>query len=125
MFLLLPVDARLRCSEVDRAWRALLADKTFYSRLNLSLDSGLARFSLPLFRAAAAKAGGQLRVRRSAADGDERRSKDTREAGGAVLGNTFFIQSKRVCVSLHPARNTVVPKNLSIPIGFLIIHRPS
>ena len=61
MFLVLPVDTRLRCSEVSRAWRALLADATFFARLDLSISSGLARYSLPLFRAALAKAGGQLR----------------------------------------------------------------
>ena len=58
VFLLLPVDTRLRCSEVSRAWRALLADTS----LNLSLDSGLARFNLALLRTAAAKAGGRLRA---------------------------------------------------------------
>ena len=62
VFLLLPVDARLRCSEVSRAWRALLADTSFYERLDLSVSSGCTRFSLPLLRAAVAKAGGQLRA---------------------------------------------------------------
>ena len=62
VFLLLPVDTRLRCSEVSRAWRALLADTSLYTRLNLSLDSGLARFNLALLRTAAAKAGGRLRA---------------------------------------------------------------
>ena len=28
IFALVPVDTRLRCSEVSRAWRALLADKS-------------------------------------------------------------------------------------------------
>ena len=60
VLLLLPVDTRLRCSGVDRAWRALLADMTLFSRLNLSASSGVARFSLPLFRAAVANAGGRL-----------------------------------------------------------------
>ena len=62
VFLLLPVDTRLRCSEVSRAWRALLADTTLFTSLDLSISSGLASFSLPLLRAAVAKAGGQLRV---------------------------------------------------------------
>ena len=90
MFFLLPVDTRLRCSEVSRAWRALLADTTFWSRLDLSLSSGcfgggagvgggggggggdggdgqevaggLQPFSVPLLRAAVAKAGGHLRA---------------------------------------------------------------
>ena len=63
IFALLPVDTRLRCIEVSRAWRALLADTSFWASVNLSsVDSGVARFSLPLFRAAVAKAGGQLRA---------------------------------------------------------------
>ena len=62
VFLLLPVDTRLRCSEVSRAWRALLADASFFTTLNASRFSGVARFSVPLLRAAAVKAGGQLRV---------------------------------------------------------------
>ena len=62
IFALLPVDTRLRCCEVSRAWRALLADTTFFERSDLHASSDLARFSLPLLRAAVAKAGGQLRV---------------------------------------------------------------
>ena len=62
MCLLLPADTRLRCSEVSRAWRALLADTSFFTSLDLSISNGLLRFSLPLLRAAAAKAGGQLRA---------------------------------------------------------------
>ena len=62
VLLLLPADTRLRCSEVSRAWRALLADTTLFSSLNLSVRSGLSRFSLPLLRAAVAKADWQLRA---------------------------------------------------------------
>ena len=38
VFLLIPVDTRLRCSEVDRAWRALLADTSLepYGRASTS-----------------------------------------------------------------------------------------
>ena len=61
VFLLLPADQRLRCSEVSRAWRALLAETSLWSYLDLSEGSGYARFSEALFRAAIAKAGGQLR----------------------------------------------------------------
>ena len=61
VFLLLPADQRLRCVEVSRAWRALLADTSLWEYLNLSTYSGLTRFSEALFRAAVAKAGGQLR----------------------------------------------------------------
>ena len=53
----LPVNTRLRCIEVNRAWRALLADTSLWKRL----DVGGARFRVSLFRAAVAKAGGQLR----------------------------------------------------------------
>ena len=62
IFALVPVDTRLRCSEVNRAWRAVLADTTLWACLSLSVSSGLARFSLPLLRAAVSKAGGQLRA---------------------------------------------------------------
>ena len=62
VFLLLPVDTRLFCSEVSRAWRVLLADKTLFARLDLSTSSGLKYFSWPLLCAAVAKAGGQLRT---------------------------------------------------------------
>ena len=57
IFALLPVDTRLRCVEVSRAWRALLADTTFFTGLDLSEGS----FSEALFRASIAKASGQLR----------------------------------------------------------------
>ena len=56
-----PVDVRLRCIEVSRAWRALLADTSFWTRLDASISSGCARFTVQLFRAAVTKAGGQLR----------------------------------------------------------------
>ena len=63
IFALLPVDTRLRCSEVCRAWRALLADTSLWaSCINLSVSSGVARLSEALLRAAVAKAGGQLRA---------------------------------------------------------------
>ena len=61
IFALLPVDMRLRCSRVNRAWRALLADTSFWESLDLSVRSF--RFLSPaLLRAAVAKAGGQLRT---------------------------------------------------------------
>ena len=62
VLLLLPVDARLRCCEVSRARRALLADTTLWARISLCPSSGVARFSEALLRAAVAKAGGQLRT---------------------------------------------------------------
>ena len=62
IFALLPVDTRLRCSEVSRAWRALLSHKSFWENLDLSVCSGLRYFSASMLRAAVAKAGGQLRA---------------------------------------------------------------
>ena len=62
VLLLLPVDTRLRCCEVSRAWRALLADTTLWTRISLRASTGVARFSEALLRAAVAKAGGQLRA---------------------------------------------------------------
>ena len=59
IFALLPVDTRLRCSEVSRAWRAFLVDTTLWACLNLSSST---RCSEALLRAAVAKAGGQLRA---------------------------------------------------------------
>ena len=63
VFARLPVDTRLRCSEVNRAWRALLAETSLWICLDLSTSSGLIEpCSEPLLRAAVAKAGGQLRA---------------------------------------------------------------
>ena len=61
IFALLLVDTRLRCCEVSRAWRALLADTSLWARVDLS-EVQYQYFSMPLFRAAVAKAGGQLRA---------------------------------------------------------------
>jgi hypothetical protein len=61
VFTLLPVDARLRCREVCRGWRAVLRERSLWLRLDLSEASGLARPATDaLLRAAAAPAGGQL-----------------------------------------------------------------
>ena len=62
ILLLQPVSTRLRCSEVSRAWRALLADTKLWERLKFSDEAliGTKRFEA-LFNAAVAKAGGQLR----------------------------------------------------------------
>lgn len=60
----LPADARLLAAGVCRAWRAILAERSLWTRLDLS-D---ARSDMPnprrllLLRAAAARAGGQLEV---------------------------------------------------------------
>jgi hypothetical protein len=61
---LLPVDQRLRCREVCRAWCAALADVSVWTRLDLSAGSGVAAAQLAnatgLLAAAALRAGGQL-----------------------------------------------------------------
>ena len=62
VLLLLPVDTRLRCVVLNRAWRALLADTRFWTRLNPTASGGVTRFSYALLRAAVAKARGQLRA---------------------------------------------------------------
>jgi hypothetical protein len=62
VFALLPVDARLRCSEVCRGWRAALTERSLWVRLDLSKKTGgLARHATnALLRAAAARAGDAL-----------------------------------------------------------------
>jgi hypothetical protein len=64
LFALLPVDQRLRCSEVCRGWRALLSDVSPWLRLDLSPAGGVARTAATnaLLRAAAARAAGGLRA---------------------------------------------------------------
>ena len=59
IFSLLPVDNRLRCREVSRAWRAFLQRLRFWRVCNLS---GVVKQYASLLHAAAARAGGQLRV---------------------------------------------------------------
>jgi hypothetical protein len=62
IFALLPLDQRMRCAEVCRAWRDALLERSLWLVLDLSEASGgLARpASQGLLRAAAARAGGQL-----------------------------------------------------------------
>jgi hypothetical protein len=61
IFSLLPVDCRLRCAEVCRAWRAALSEVSLWTRLDVSAASGLAhRVTDALLHAATAKARGGL-----------------------------------------------------------------
>jgi hypothetical protein len=67
IFSLLPVDCRLRCSEVCRGWRSVLLEHSLWTRLDLSRESGVraregARHGAldGLLRCAAARAGGGL-----------------------------------------------------------------
>jgi hypothetical protein len=57
-----PVDTRLRCSEVCRGWRDALADSRLWTTLNLrsSASSSLRGTADAVLRAAAARAGGAL-----------------------------------------------------------------
>jgi hypothetical protein len=60
---LLPVDCRLRCAEVSRAWRAALTDCGVWARLDFSPTNGVvARVTNALLLAAAARAGGALQA---------------------------------------------------------------
>jgi hypothetical protein len=61
IFAALPADTRLRCSEVCRGWREMVAERSLWTGLDLSETSGLTHRVTPaLLRAAAAKAGGAL-----------------------------------------------------------------
>ena len=72
IFSMLPVDTRLRCREVCRAWRAALEDRSMWWRLDLREGSvtGFDDRDFParrpawaaLLHAAATRAGGDLRV---------------------------------------------------------------
>jgi hypothetical protein len=62
VFALLPVDQRMRCTEVCRGWRAALSDASLRLRLDLSPAGGVARALDALLRAAAARAAGRLQA---------------------------------------------------------------
>jgi hypothetical protein len=57
-----PVDTRLRCAEVCRAWRAAVADPSVWRRVDLSLQGGVFRVTEALLRAAVARARGSLQA---------------------------------------------------------------
>jgi hypothetical protein len=57
----LPADARLRCAEVCRAWRAAVSDHSLWRRVDLSLDSGVTHVVTDaLLRATSARAAGHM-----------------------------------------------------------------
>ena len=109
VFLLLPADTRLRCSEVSRAWRALLANATLFTSLNLSLDSGVACFSLALLRAAAAKAGGSW----SAAV----------PAAAARADRSAYIRKSKVCPQPKKNKNTTAVTDSALFFSSLRVMR--
>jgi hypothetical protein len=72
IFARLPVDTRLRCAEVCRGWRTLLSERSLWTALDMTPESGVvcghdeeegfdAR-TVALLRAASARAGGGLRT---------------------------------------------------------------
>jgi hypothetical protein len=75
IFSLLPVDCRLRCAEVCRGWRSVLLERSLWTRLELTVASGVRvpidtwQFRGPswdaLLRCAAARAGGELQSLRT------------------------------------------------------------
>ena len=61
IFLLVPVDTRMRCAEVCRKWRALLADTRLWTTLDLSRAARLNKWlTEALLSAAVRRADGQL-----------------------------------------------------------------
>jgi len=62
IFLLVPVDTRLRSLEVSPAWRAFLCEKSLWHVCDLSDSSGVARRTPAMLRAASECAQGTLRV---------------------------------------------------------------
>jgi hypothetical protein len=61
IFALLPVDLRARCACVCRGWRAALAERSLWTRLDVSRTSGVTSVVTDaLLRGAAARAGGAL-----------------------------------------------------------------
>jgi hypothetical protein len=63
IFAQLPVDSRARCACVCRGWRAVLAERSLWTRLDVSRTSGVtAAVTNALLRGAAARAGGALQT---------------------------------------------------------------
>jgi hypothetical protein len=59
----LPADARLRCAEVCRAWRAAVSDRTLWLRVNLSPEGGVTHaVNDSLLRAVSARACGHVQA---------------------------------------------------------------
>jgi hypothetical protein len=87
IFAALPADTRLRCAEVCRDWRAMVAERSLWTRLDLSDTSGMTHRVTPaLLRAAATKAGGALEA--LDASGGVWRLLFYDEVGGGVLADT-------------------------------------
>jgi hypothetical protein len=59
----LPADGRPRCAEVCRSWRAAVADRALWQRVDLSPGGGVTRpVTAALLRAVAARAGGGMQA---------------------------------------------------------------
>jgi hypothetical protein len=91
IFARVPADARLRCSEVCRAWRAAVADPSVWRRVDLSPQGGVAFGGEALLRAAVARARGGLQ----ALDASGQISHAALFA--AVAANAGSLLSLRVC----------------------------
>ena len=61
IFILVPVDARLRCKEVCKPWRLAAIDSTLYAEVDLGDSSGVAMRSASLLLAVGIAAAGHLR----------------------------------------------------------------
>ena len=62
VFMLLPLDSRLRCREVCRAWRACLEDVRFWTVADLRPSTGVRPLTDGLLLSASARACGQMTV---------------------------------------------------------------
>ena len=113
ILLQLPVNTRLRCSEVSRAWRALLADAVLWRRLNF-FNVALANFSEALFVAAVAKAGGQLRELDVSGQFTTWEGQRLTHSAlmGAVAANSQTLQRLRLCSGIDDA----VPYNAVVEL---------
>jgi hypothetical protein len=59
----LPADARLRCAEVCKTWRAAVSDRSLWLRVDLSRESGVTHKVTPaLLCAVAARAAGHMQA---------------------------------------------------------------
>jgi hypothetical protein len=95
IFALLPVDARLLAAAVCRSWRAVLSERSLWTRLDVSRTSGVTRRITPaLFKAACARAraAGGLQALDVSGDGA---ALLTLEA--VVVANACTLRELRVC----------------------------
>ena len=97
IFSQLPADTRLRCSEVCCGWRALVSSEppVAWLSLDVSTASGSAVFNEGMFRAAVAKAGGQLKA--LDVTGRSAEALPAHALRAAVFGNLVTLTELRGC----------------------------